>query len=376
MIYLDNAATSFPKPAIVPETVDRTIRTVGGSPGRASHRLSIEASRIVFNAREAAGALIGAPDPSSIAFTKNATEAINIALRSLVRPGTHLIITAFEHNSVEKTAAFLEGMGADVERVMPDAFGDISPADIERRIRGDTALVCVPHASNVFGAIEPVGALGALCRRRNVPLMVDAAQTLGAIPVDVEAMRIDILVATGHKSLLGPQGTGFIYAREGIELKPLVFGGSGTGMDEAVDMPELLEAGTLNTPGIAGLGAAIGFILNEGVEKIRLHEARLLSALLTGLGSIKGLNIIGPKEADKRAGLVAFTIDGKDPQEAGLMLDDEFSIMVRSGTHCAPSAHRCAGTLPLGAVRVSPGYFNTGKDIEDFLTAIKEIAGR
>ncbi len=372
MIYLDNAATSFPKPEAVYSRVDDVLRRVSGSPGRASHRMAIEAGRVVLDAREALSRLLGIPDSSRIAFTKNATEAVNIALKGILRPGDHAVTTSFEHNSVVKTLGRLEKDGVSVTKVRPDGTGLLRPADILAAIRKETRLVTVVHASNVFGTIEPIEEIGRGCRERGVYFMVDSAQTIGAVPVDVGDMEVDIIAATGHKALFGPQGTGFIYVREGIELEPLIDGGTGD-LDTFLEMPDRLESGTMNMPGIAGLGAGAEFLLKEGVDKVRGREAALVGEILSGLGAIDGVRIIGPRDARKRASLVAFDVEGVPPAEVGRRLDDEFSILVRSGAHCAPEAHREALTHPDGAVRVSPGYFTKPEDIEAFLRAVRTI---
>lgn len=374
MIYLDNAATSYPKPEAVYDAVDDILRRVAGNPGRASHRMAVEASRVIFTARESVAGLINAPDSSRIAFTKNATEAINIALKGLLAPGDHLVTTSFEHNSVVKAAARLERSGVEVTRVSPGPTGVLDPADVEAAIRDNTRIVCVTHASNVFGALQPVAEVAAACRARGVLSMVDGAQTLGAYPVDVTGLGVDILAATGHKALFGPQGTGFIYVADGVEPAPLVDGGTGE-VDTVLEMPERLEAGTMNTPGVGGLGAGVEFVLSEGVDKVRAHELGLVTALLEGLDAVRGVTVYGPPKADDRVALVSFTIDGVSPAEAGTRLDDEYGVLVRTGTHCAPDAHRTAGTFPEGTIRVSPGYFTTLDEIGVVLGAVEAMAG-
>ncbi len=374
MIYLDNAATSFPKPESVLERVDRILRKVGGNPGRSSHRMALEAGRVIFQARESLARLLNVPDASRIAFTKNATEALNIAIKGLsLRAGDHVVTTTMEHNSVARPLWRLEREGVKVTRVAASKDGFVNAKDIEKALTGDTRLITVVHASNVYGTIQPVGEIGLLARSRGIPFMVDAAQTVGALPVDVMDMNIDILAATGHKALFGPQGTGFLYVREGIEIEPLIDGGTGE-MDTVLDMPDRMEAGTVNTPGIGGLGAGVEFVMERGLGRIREHEESLVSELLHGLCSIKGVDIIGPPDASKRVSLVSFNIAGLDPLEAGMRLDKEFSIMVRCGTHCAPIAHKSAGTYPHGTIRVSPGLFNTHDEIEEFLRAVSKMA--
>jgi cysteine desulfurase family protein len=372
-IYLDNAATSFPKPVAVAERVASVLNEIGGSPGRATHRMSIDAARVLFGAREAVASFIGATDSSRVVFTKNATEAINLALKGTLAPGDHVVTSAIEHNAMANTLKRLEQSGVTVTRVAPDAEGSLDPAKVMEAVKKETRMVAVTHASNVFGTIQPVAEIGSLCRERKILFMVDGAQSVGVLEVDVEAIGADLFAATGHKALYGPQGTGFLYVREGVEPTALVDGGTG-GPDDTVEIPERLEAGTMNTPAVAGLRAGIEFILQEGPLKIRAVEAGFIARLLTGLQEIKGLRILGPLEAARRVGLVAFTLEGISPDEIGQRLDDDYSVMVRSATHCAPDAHRHAGTFPEGAVRVSPGYFNTPEEIDLLIGAVKAIA--
>lgn len=375
MIYLDNAATSFPKPERVYKRIDAILRKTGGNPGRSSHTMAIEAARVVFAAREAVSTLIGAPDSSRIAFTKNATEAINAALKGALKPGDHVVTSSFEHNSIVKTLSRLKSSGVESTAVSPDNEGFLRAQDIEAALKKNTRMVSISHASNVFGAVQPLAEIGRLCQRHGVLFMVDGAQTVGAMPVDVREMGIDMLAATGHKALFGPQGTGFLYVGEGIEVEPFVDGGTGEA-GSPMEMPERLETGTMNTPGIGGLGEGINFLLEETVAKVREREEGFVRAILEGLSKIKGINVIGPAGAANRAALVSFNIEGRGPAEVGLRLDEEYGIMVRCGTHCAPDAHRQAKTFPDGAARVSPGYFNSEEDIETFLRAVKAIAAR
>ncbi len=372
MIYLDNAATSFPKPESVYRRIDEILRKISGNPGRASHRMALEASRVIFDAREKVSRLINSPDSSRVAFTKNATEAINIALKGILKPGDHVVTTTFEHNCVVKTLARLEAAGVSVTKVRPGKDGRLDVKDVEKAIRKPTRIVCIAHASNVFGTLQPVEEIGRILRKKGILFLVDGAQTVGAVPVDVEKLNIDLLAATGHKALFGPQGTGFLYAREGVEPEPLIDGGTGE-LDTVLEMPERLEGGTMNTPGVGGLGAGADYLLNESISKIRAYEEGLTGELLKGLKAMEGVSIIGPLEAGERASLVAFNIKGMASATVGARLDEEFSIMVRCNTHCAPEAHREAGTFPEGAVRVSPGYFTTPEEIEECLRAIRII---
>ena len=372
MIYLDNGATSFPKPESVYRRVDEIQRQMGGNPGRGSHRMALDAGRVIFEARESIARLLTIGDSGRIIFTKSGTEAINLALKGILKPGDHLVTTAIEHNAVANTVLRLEGNGVRVTRVAAAPDGTVVPDEIGSAIEGNTRLVCITHASNLFGTIEPVGEIAEVCHRSGVPLMIDAAQTVGLLPIDVTSSGIDIVAATGHKALYGPQGTGFLYVREGIEPLRLIDGGTGE-EGETVEMPERYESGTMNTPGIGGLGAGVEFIMNEGVERVRRHEVGLIKNLINGLKGMRGVHIIGSLDASKRVSLLSFTVDGRSSGEVGHLLDSEYNIMTRSGLHCTPSAHRVAGTYPDGAVRVSPSYFTTPSEIEEFLKAMESI---
>ena len=373
MIYLDNAATTFPKPESVYKRVDHILRTIAGSPGRSAHSMAIEADRVVFGAREALARLLSIEDSSRIAFTRNATEAINIALKGILRPGDHLITTCFEHNSVARPARRLETEGVALTRVSSNVPGYAGADDIRAAITDKTKLVCITHASNVFGTILPVDEIGALCREKGILVMVDAAQTVGALSFSPEGLNIDILAGTGHKALFGLQGTGFLYIREGIEPPALIDGGTGE-VDDDIEIPDRFEAGTINMPGIGGLGAGVEFLLETGLDKVRAHELELMGALIDGIKNIEGIKIIGSMSVEERCALVSFTLPNIDTRDVGIKLDEDYSILVRCGTHCAPEAHKAAGTYPGGTVRASVAYFNTMEDINSFVEAIKQIA--
>ncbi|MEK7880702.1 MAG: aminotransferase class V-fold PLP-dependent enzyme [Deltaproteobacteria bacterium] len=373
MIYLDNAATSFPKPDSVCKRIDEVLRHIGGNPGRGSHRMAIEAGRVVFSARESVASLFNIADSSRVVFTKNATEAINVVLKGLLKKGDHAITTSFEHNSVVRTLARLEREGVSITKVSGKVPGLVVVSDIEKAITPKTRLVVMVHASNVIGAIQPVRDIGKMLKKKGITFVVDAAQTAGVIPIDVFKDNIDILIATGHKALFGPQGTGFFYLREGLDFEPLLDGGTGEA-DVMLDVPDRFETGTINTPGVGGLGAGVEFVLKEGVEKIRLRETGLVTHILDGFKDMPGIKVVGPLDAGSRVSLVSFIVEGKSPIDVGIMLDSKFSIMMRCGIHCAPDAHRNALTFPHGTARVSPGYFNTHEEIEEFLTAMREIS--
>ncbi len=371
MIYLDNAATSHPKPPRVYERVDQVLRHWSANPGRSGHAMAIEAARILFETRESVARLFHIADPDRIVFTPNATGALNLAILGTLQPGDHCVTTNMEHNSVVRPLHALEQRGVTVTRAAtnPDAIaGAINPR---------TRLVAVTHASNVVGEINPIAEIIVAAHARGVPVLLDAAQTAGSVPIDTGALGVDLLACPGHKGLLGPQGTGFLYIAPHINPEPMLFGGTGSRSD-LEDMPDFApdryEAGTLNTPGIAGLGAGVEFLIERGVDQIRAHEVALIDQLMNGLESIDGVTIHGPRDPQRKTGVVLFTIDGIDPAEIGDRLDSEFGIAVRVGLHCAPGAHRALGTFPLGGVRLSPGYFNTAEDVERAVEAVSRIA--
>jgi cysteine desulfurase/selenocysteine lyase len=380
-IYLDNAATTFPKPESVYQAIDRTLRQLGVNPGRGSYQLALDAGRLVLEVRETVADFFHIPDASRIVFTANATEAINLALFGLLMPGERVVTSTMEHNAVSRPLHVLATRGVEVLRVPADHAGRVSPAAIReaataggRRAR----MVVLTHCSNVTGTIQPVEEIGPWCRREGILFLVDAAQSAGILPIDVEAMGIDLLAAPGHKSLFGPPGTGLLYVAEGLQPTPLIYGGTGGNSESPMmpeDLPERLESGTLNTPGLAGLLAGIEYVRQEGLERIHHHKTALLDQLLRGLRSLPGIRICGPTKAEHHGGAVSFNLVGRDPAEIGFLLDESYGICVRTGLHCAPDAHRTIGTLPSGTIRVSPGLFNTSADIEALLTALETIIG-
>jgi len=378
-IYLDNAATSFPKPESVYRAVDHALRNVGASPGRGGYRRGLDATRLVFEAREALAELFGIRDSSRTVFTASATEALNLAVSGLLRPGDHAITTIAEHNSVARPLRLAESRGVEVTCLDCDRSGLLRPADLAHAIRKNTRLIVLSHCSNVTGAIQPIGEIGALAAKAGIPFLVDAAQSAGVIPINVEDLGVTLLAAPGHKGLLGPQGTGFLYLAEGIDPLPLMVGGTGTHSTDAeqpLEMPARYESGTLNVPGIAGLKAGVEFIRETGIETIRRKESLLVANLLEGLARIPGITLHGPPVGRERGGIVSFTLKGMDPAFIGFSLDRDYDIAVRVGLHCSPGTHRAIGTYPEGTVRVSPGYFNAPDDIEKLIAAVGEIAGR
>ena len=374
--YLDNAATSWPKSERVYEAVDRFMREVGATPGRGGHRREEEAARIADEARAALAELFHAPDPNGVVFTMNATQAINMALKGLLKTGDHVITSSIEHNAVWRPLKALERHGVDVTAVPCARDGSLDPAEVESAIRSSTRLIAMLHASNVLGTILPITAIGALAHRRGIPFLVDAAQTAGAYLIDMQAMNIDLLAFPGHKGLYGPHGTGGLIVRPGLMLETWIEGGSG--IESAPEtMPESLplrlEAGTQNAVGIAGLLAGTRFVLEQGVETIRAHEVELTTLLMNELRGAPNLTLLGPDGPAGRTAVVSVTIAGYVPEQLEMILDQVFDIAARAGLHCAPQAHRTAGTLEVGALRFSPGYFNTADEIREASAALLSI---
>jgi cysteine desulfurase family protein len=379
--YFDNAATSWPKPAATIAAMQRFNECIGGSPGRSGHRLSIDAGRTVLEARELVSTLLGVENILRIVFTKNATEALNIGVFGLLNPGDHVITSSMEHNSVMRPLRAMADQGIDVSVVPCSPEGVLDPQDVEHTIRGTTKAIYLTHASNVTGTIMPLAEIGRIAHDHGVIFCVDAAQTAGIIPIDVEGMYIDLLAFTGHKSLFGPQGTGGLYVGQGLEkeLLPIMRGGTGS-LSESENHPDFLpdryESGTLNAIGLAGLAAGIRFVLQEGIENIRTRERMLMGALVEGLESIDGVRVFGCRDAHQQTAVVSFVMPCMSPSDIALALDEEFHIMARPGLQCAPAAHKTIGTFPEGTLRLSPGYFTTEDQVQHVITAISQIAHR
>jgi len=379
MIYLDNAATSFPKAPGVVEAVTDCLEHVGGNPQRAGHAMSLRASRLVYSARKRLAQLFNIADASRIAFAPNATDALNTALQGTLRRGDHVVTTSIEHNAVARPLRALEADEVELTRVQCAATGELDVRQFAAALRDNTRLAVVVHASNILGTILPIADLSAAAHEKGVPVLVDASQTGGHLPIDVQADGIDLLAFTGHKGLLGPQGTGGLYIGEAIEVEPLRRGGTGSRSESDVQpevLPDRFESGTLNTPGIAGLGAALKFIAGEGLGELRSHELRLTAMLLEGLECGDGITVYGPRDAEARVGLVALNIGDLDPAEVAERLESDHGIVSRPGLHCAPWAHATMGTLERGAVRLSVSAFTEEGEIEQAVRAVCEIARR
>ncbi|MCE9544709.1 MAG: aminotransferase class V-fold PLP-dependent enzyme [Planctomycetia bacterium] len=380
-IYLDNAATSWPKPPAVYDAVDRYQRELGAPAGRGTYAEATSTNRLVDATRLAVAQLLGVREPKRVVFTFNGTDALNLAIHGVLRPGDHVVTSVVEHNSVLRPLRELEiSGGVQVTRVGCDDAGRIDPDDVAKAFRPNSRLVALTHASNVTGAVQPIAEIGAICRQRDVLLLVDAAQTLGHIPIDVDQLGADLLAAPGHKGTLGPLGTGLLYVSALAEphLRTVRQGGTGTRSEEdrqPDSLPDRFEAGNHNVPGIVGLGAGIAYLQQTGIENVASHISQLTQRLAAGFLQIEGVTLFGPHAAADRAGILSITIQGFEPQEAAAVLDAEYRIQVRSGIHCAPLMHERLGTLATGGtVRFSPGPFNTTQEIDAAVQAVAELA--
>lgn len=377
MIYLDNAATSFPKPETVYRTLDEFARTSLANPGRTSHKMALAAEHVLKDCRHRLNQLFNGESPERFAFTLNCTDALNIAIKGVLKPGDHVITTDLEHNSVSRPLRALELAGViTLTRVAADGEGTVDPNDVRRAITSKTRLIAVTHASNVLGTVQPIAEFARLARECGALLLVDAAQTAGVVPIDVQALGIDLLAFPGHKALFGPTGTGALYVRSGVDINPWREGG--TGGDSASEIqprewPFYLEGGTPNVLGVAGLLAGIQFIQERGIDAIRAHEVRLIARLWDRLSELPGIIIYGHRDPARHVGTLSFNIDGMLSTDVGNILDTSFDIAIRPGMHCAPYLHQALGTSPEGAVRVSPGPFSTEDDVDRLFQALVEI---
>lgn len=376
MVYLDNAATSWPKPEEVYDAVSNAIRR-SGNPSRSNSEEARAAATDIIETRSALAQLFNIADPQRIVFALNATDAINLALQGMLKPGDHVITSQMEHNAVTRPLAYLEDAGVAVTKVTTDPVRGADLDEIRKSIRPETKLVAMTHASNVTGTLNPIEEIGAICRETGVPFFVDASQSAGAIPIDVVKMNIDLLAFPGHKSLLGPTGTGALYVSETVTPHPIRSGGTGVFSEvrlQPEQLPYYYEAGTQNTVGISGLCAGVQFIMERSVSSIYFEEQKMVTALIDGLTSIPGVTVYGPLSSP-RAAAVSFNIEDMDCADVAMILESYYDISVRSGLQCAPDTHRMLGTFDLGGtVRVSPGLFTTADEIDEFLWAVREIA--
>lgn len=376
MIYFDNAATSFPKPQIVYDTIMDSMMNYGANPGRSGHKLALKASRGIFDTRLALSKLLNIKNPLDLVFTFNCTESLNIAIKGILKPGDHVITTSMEHNSVLRPIKYLEKIGVENTIVYGDLEGRIDPEDIRGKIKSNTKLIVTTHISNLTGTILDIKSIGRIAKEKGVLYLLDAAQSLGVYDIHPEEMNIDMIAFPGHKGLLGPQGTGGLYIRQGLKLDEVFQGGTGSSSDmlsQPEDMPDKFEAGTPNTSGIIGLGAGIRYIMEIGIDNIRKKELELTRDFIEGISRIEGIKIYGPKNIEEQAPVVALNIKDIGSSEISYILDDHYNIAVRPGLHCAPLAHRTIGSLDQGAVRFSFGYENTHEEIDQAIRALREI---
>lgn len=375
MIYLDNGATSFPKPKGMIEAMDACMLSYCGNPGRSGHDLSTRTGEEVYQARKTLADFFKIKNPERVIFTNNTTEALNLAIKGVLSRGDHVITTAMEHNSVLRPIRALAEEGVSRTIVPCGLDGSLEISRVEKAIRPNTKLIVCTQASNVTGTIMPVKKLAALCCRRNLLFLVDGAQGAGHLPMDVDG--IDMLAVPGHKGLLGPLGTGMLYVREGISLKQMIQGGTGTASKDLIqpkELPEGYEAGTINAPGIIGLGYSAAFVQKIGVSTIREHQRELTGILDEGLRNMKNVTVYGPSDCRKKVGIVTFNIKGYDCEETASLLNDEYGIAVRGGYHCAGLAHKTIGTWDTGAVRMSMGMYNNERQMKIAVDAIHAIS--
>ncbi|WP_315794126.1 aminotransferase class V-fold PLP-dependent enzyme [Paenibacillus sp. BIC5C1] len=377
VIYLDHAATSWPKPPAVGEAMMQALDVAGANPGRGGHRMAVQASRVLFGARKAISTLLGVRNANDIALGSNTTEALNLAIQGWLREGDHVIATMAEHNSVRRPLEYMrKSRNVEVDYVPVNAAGEIDLVQFARLFRSNTRLVVCTHSSNLLGSILPIGEIALMCQKHQVTFLVDAAQSAGIIPVDVKQLGIDMLAFPGHKGLLGPQGTGGLYIAPELDVLPLLHGGTGS-QSEAIEQPlvrpDRYEAGTPNTVGIAGLAAGVQHVLELTPEFIYKHEWDLTQHMMDGLSSIQGIRMLGPEIGQPRTGLLSFTVEGYDSAQLAFQLDRSYGIAVRSGFHCTPLAHESAGTTASGAVRASVGYSTSREDVDALIEAVIEL---
>ena len=378
IIYLDNAASTWPKPPAVKDMMAEAIEDYAANPGRGGHTLAMKASKTVFRTRVQLSRLFGIQNPNNLFFYLNATQALNQAIKGFLKPGDHVISSSVEHNSVRRPIEFMRKT-SQVEATFIEPRDDhhFYVEDFAKAIQPNTRLLVVSHASNLTGVILPVAELGKLAKERGITFLVDASQSAGVLPIHVEEMHIDMLAFPGHKGLYGPQGTGGLYVHNDIDLVPLIHGGTGS-QSEAIEQPttrpDRYESGTVNTVGLAGLHAGVSFVMEKGVENIRQHEWDLVKQTITQLQEIPGVQVYGPGIETERVGVVAFNVGEVDASEVSFILDQQYGIATRSGYHCTPLGHQTAGTEQRGAVRASFGIFNSDKDVEALIDAVKEIS--
>ena len=376
MIYLDNAATSFPKPESVYDAMMKAMKEYGANPGRSGHKMALQAGRAIYETREVLSKLFNIDNPMNIIFTYNATDSLNMGIKGLLKPGDHAITTSIEHNSVLRPLKTLEKAGITTTIIQCDSKGRVSAEDIEKNINDDTKLIITTHISNLTGTINPIKEIGGIAKKYEIIYMVDASQSAGVYEIDVKEMNIDMLAVSGHNGLMGPQGGGVFYIRDGLDVIQIKEGGTGSKsnlLEQPDFLPDKFESGTPNMPGIVGLGVEVKYILEKGMENIRNHKKELTKYFLEELKKIEGVKIYGPCDVEKQAAVVSINIGDEDSSEMSYVLDEAFDIAVRSGLHCAPLAHKTIGTFEQGTIRFSMGAFTTLDEIKKAVDAIKKI---
>ncbi|HEY2786371.1 MAG TPA: aminotransferase class V-fold PLP-dependent enzyme [Fimbriiglobus sp.] len=379
MIYLDNAATSFPKPESVYQALDRYARTSLANPGRAGHRMAVGAKRTLDDARHRINRFLNGANPDRVAFALNGTDALNMAIKGVLSPGDHVVTTDLEHNSVSRPLVALADAGViTLTRARADGDGTVEPDAVRAALTPNTKLIALTHASNVLGTVQPIGEIGRLCKDRGVLFLVDAAQTVGVLPIDVRVLNVDLLAFPGHKSLFGPTGTGGLYVAPGVPIKAWREGGTGgdsKSPTQPKDFPFFLEGGTPNVLGVVGMIAGLDFVEQKGVDAIRVHELALCDRLRRALADRPEFTFPGHADNSRRVGTLSFRCEGLASEDLAGILDTSFDIAVRAGNHCAPYVHKAVGSYDDGLVRVSPGPFNTEADIDHLIAALREITG-
>ncbi len=379
MIYLDNAATSWPKPPAVLKSMTDVLERAGGNPGRSGHRLSIGAARVIYDTREEIARFFGVSDPLRVIFTGNATYAINLVLKGILKPGDHVVTSSIEHNAVMRPLRSLEKQGIRLSIVPCALDGSLDVRDLVRALNSSTRLVVMTHASNVVGILLPITEIASIAHQAGALLLVDAAQTAGVFSIDMQAAGIDLLAFTGHKELQGPPGIGGLVIADGVDvsqMEPLIRGGTGSrseSEEQPDDLPDKYESGTANLAGIAGLGAGLKWVTDRGIGEISEHMKKLSQVLIDSLSILPKVKIYGTLDPERSVAIVSFTVTGERVSEIGLRLDEEYGVLSRVGLHCAPAAHRTIGSFPEGTIRLAPGVFTTVRHIQEAIQSISKV---
>lgn len=377
MIYFDNAATSFPKPNMVYDSIMKVMKEYGANPGRSGHKLALKLGREIYETRELIAKLFNIDNPMNIIYTFNCTDSLNLGMKGILNKGDHVITTSMEHNSVLRPLKALEKENIETTIVQCDSMGRLDPRNIEKSIKDNTKLIITTHVSNLTGTIMPIEEIGRIAKKNNIYYMVDAAQSAGVYDIDVKKMNIDLLAFPGHKGLLGPQGTGALYIGDNIKLKEMKQGGTGS-ISHLLEQPDVnpdkYESGTPNGPGIVGLGTGIKYILEKGMDNIRKHEEELTKYFIEEITKIDGVKVYGPLNIKEQGAVVPINIRDEDSSEISYILDEYYNIAVRPGLHCAPLAHKTIGTFEQGVVRFSFGPFNNFDEIEIGIKALRKIS--